>query len=368
MMLWNSAFGGEDVGVRLEEAPVRLVEQEQQRIREARQAFREIAIGARGPFPDLRTFVEREHRLGMQVRGVVVVDVVEQIVMADVLADIADPVADVIGAEQAAVNRRRQPDQAPLARRPGRRRGWPHQAHEQRIFEEPLVALLARLAMNCKAGVHLGDHGCEVIRRIAAGFEAVEVTARIAHHRFRPVREGAGRNLAVEGAFRVEQERAVGERVAPARRWRAGVAIDDGQELRVRDQLEIVLLGHMPFDHLHGVFASELRQIEQEARLLGMEWRQRRAGEDDVEVLFAMRGGLGKRRRQRMQQHVRRAEQSRGALAELEMLLRAIADRGIVERVIVDVAILEGIGVVAPDHLRNGDLVEILGQQPLRAQ
>ena len=126
----ESAFGGEDVGVRLEEAPVRLVEQEQQRIREARQAFREIAIGARGPFPDLRTFVEREHRLGMQVRGVVVVDVVEQIVMADVLADIADPVADVIGAEQAAVNRRRQPDQAPLARRPGRRRGWPHQAHD----------------------------------------------------------------------------------------------------------------------------------------------------------------------------------------------------------------------------------------------
>ena len=251
---------------------------------------------------------------------------------------------------------------------PGGRRVWPHQAHEQRIFEQPLVALLARLAMNCKAGVHLGDHGCEVIGRIAAGFEAVEVTADVAHHRFRPVREGAGRDLAVEGAFRVEQERAVGERVAPARRWRAGVAVDDRQELRVRDQLEIVLLGHMPFDHLHGVFASELRQIEQEARLLGMEWRQRRAGEDDVEVLFAMRGRLGKRRRQRMQQHVGRAEQSRRALTELEMLLRAIADRGIVERVIVDVAILEGIGVVTPDHLRNGDLVEILGQQPLRAQ
>jgi hypothetical protein len=120
-MLWNllsaarmSAFGLKKLQC--------LVEQEQQRIREACQAFREIAIGARRPFPGLRAFVEREHRLGVQVRGVVVVDVVEQIILTDVLADMADPVADVVGAEQAAIDRRRQPDQAPLTRRPCGRR------------------------------------------------------------------------------------------------------------------------------------------------------------------------------------------------------------------------------------------------------
>ena len=111
------AFRGVNVGIRLEEAPMRLVEQQQQRFREARQTLLEIAIGARGPFARLGAFVERKDRLRMQMRGIVVVYVVEKIARADMIANMADPIANMIGPEQAAIDRRREPDQAPLPRR-----------------------------------------------------------------------------------------------------------------------------------------------------------------------------------------------------------------------------------------------------------
>ena len=86
------------VRVRLEEAPVRVVKAQQQRIGKPRQTFGEVAVSGRRPPLGFLVLTEGENHLRMQMRRVVVVDVVVQVVGTDMGADMADQVADMAGA------------------------------------------------------------------------------------------------------------------------------------------------------------------------------------------------------------------------------------------------------------------------------